>query len=86
MLYTLTRPPTRDPIGLEVWMRIGAECSTLNEGWLRFEPVTSYHVGSDTMLKNQLNQKLKLMAESPGYVVYSNKNIIYNVEPKDNIN
>ena len=44
MLYTLTRPLTRDPIGLEVWMRIGAEYSTLNEGWLRFEPVTS-HVG-----------------------------------------
>ena len=75
MLYTLTRPLTRDPIGLEVWMRIGAEYSTLNEGWLRFEPVTS-HVGSDTMSRNQLNQKLKLMIEAPRYVIYSNKSII----------
>ena len=41
MLYTLTRPLTRDSIGLEVWMRIGAEYYTLNKGWLRFEHVTS---------------------------------------------
>ena len=41
VIYSNT-PLTRDPIGLEVWMRIGAEYSTLNEGWLRFEPVTSY--------------------------------------------
>ena len=25
MLYTLTRPLTREPIGLEVWMSIGTE-------------------------------------------------------------
>ena len=71
MLYTLTRLLTRKPIGLEVWMRIGTEYSTLNERWLRFEPVTSCHVGSDTMSKNQLNQKFKLMVEAPGYVIYS---------------
>ena len=45
ILYTLTRPLTREPIGLEVWMRIGAEYSNLNEGWLRFKPVTSCHDG-----------------------------------------
>ena len=45
MLYTLTRPLTREPIELEGWMRIDTEYATLNEGWLRFEHVISYHVG-----------------------------------------
>ena len=43
MLYTLTCPLTREPIGLEVWIRTCAEYSTLNEGWLRFEPATFPH-------------------------------------------
>ena len=42
------------------------------EMWLKFDSVTSFHVGSDTMLRNQLNQKLILMVEAPGYVIYSN--------------
>ena len=50
----------------------GTKYSTLNEGWLRFELVTSCHIDSDTMSRNQLNQKLKLMVEAPGYVIYSN--------------
>ena len=50
MLYTLTRPLTREPIELEGWMRIDAEYSSLNEGWLKFELVTSCHISSDTML------------------------------------
>ena len=41
MLYTLTRLLTPELIGLEVWMRIGVEYFTLNEGLLRFELVTS---------------------------------------------
>ena len=45
MLYTLTIPLTREPIGLEVWIRIGAKYSTLYEGWLRFKLVTFCHVG-----------------------------------------
>ena len=43
----------------------GAKYSTLNEGWLRFKPVTFCHTGSDAMSRNQLNQKLKLMVEAP---------------------
>ena len=32
MLYTLTRPLIREPIGLEVWMHIRAEYSTIMRG------------------------------------------------------
>ena len=49
MLYTdLTRPLTQKPFRLEVWMQDktapidNAKCSTLNEGWLRFESVTIF--------------------------------------------
>ena len=42
-----------------------AEDSTLNEGWLRFELVTSCH----TMSRNQFNQKLKPIVEALGYVM-----------------
>ena len=40
------------------------------EKWLRFELVTSYHVGSNNMLRNQLNQKLKLMIDTPNSICY----------------
>ena len=45
MLYTLTLPLTRDPIRLEVWIRINAEYSTLMRGGSDSKPVTSCHVG-----------------------------------------
>ena len=54
-----------------------AKYSTLNEGWL-FESVTSCHVGSDTMSRNQLNQKLKLMVEVPIYsAIWPPDNLLY---------
>ena len=36
IVYSSTPLQSLDPIGLEVWMRIGVECSHLNENWLRF--------------------------------------------------
>ena len=33
---------------------------TLNGGWLRFEPVISCHIGSDTMLKTNSTKSLNL--------------------------
>ena len=32
-----------------------------------------FHVGSDTMSRNQFNQKLKLIVKAPGYVIYFNR-------------
>ena len=72
MLYTLTHPFTREPIGLEAWICIGVEYYILYEMWLKFKPVTYCSLASDTMSRNQLNQKLKLMVEAPGSVIYSN--------------
>ena len=54
----------------------GAKYSTFNERWLRFEFVISYHVGSDTISRNQLNQRLKLIVKALKYVTYSNIKLI----------
>ena len=61
-----------------IWSKLcisisGLEYFTLYEGWLRFESITSYYADSDTILKNQLNQKLKLIFQAPSYIIYSNK-------------
>ena len=61
ILYTLTRPLTREPIGIEVWMRISAEYFTLNEGWLRFETVTSCHVGFDTTSRDHITLNMNVL-------------------------
>ena len=75
-LYSYTPPHTR-----ALWARSvdaaqsfpipGVKYYTLNERWLKFEPVTSCHVGSDTMSWNQLSQKLILMVEASRYIIYS---------------
>ena len=64
MLYTLTRSLQERP--LEVWTQhklslyLTLNNSTLNERWLRFKFAISYHVGSNTMSKNQFKQKLNI--------------------------
>ena len=57
MLYTLTRLIIQELIGLKVWIRIGAEYSTLNEGLLRFKPVTSCHVDFLYHIKEPIQPK-----------------------------
>ena len=42
----------------QVFLIPDAKYSTLNEGCLGFEPVTSCHISPDIMSRNQLNQKL----------------------------
>ena len=39
--------------------------------------MTFCHIGPDTMSRNQFNQKLKLIVEAPGYVIYSNKLFVH---------
>ena len=60
IIYSYTPPHTR-AIGLEVWMRISAEYFTLNEGWLRFETVTSCHVGFDTMSRDHITLNMNVL-------------------------
>ena len=76
-ILTCTLTPSREPWAKSVdatqtLLIRGAKYSTLNEGWLRFEPMTSCHAGSDTMSRSQLNQKFKLMVDVSKYVIYSN--------------
>ena len=42
-------------------------------GLLRFEPEISQQKGSDTMFKNQISQKFKLIVEGLGISLYSNR-------------
>ena len=79
MFYILKYPLTQEFTGVEVWMRICAEYFTLNEEWLKFELVTSCHVGFNIMSKNHFNEKLKLMVEAEGYILYS-KRLNYNFQ------
>ena len=65
MLYTLTYPLT--PHTKALWVRSvdaaqghlipGVKDSTLNEGWLRFKPVTSCHASSDNHVKEPTQPK-----------------------------
>ena len=86
LLYTLTHPVTRESNKLEVWMRIGVECleyviyfnkysyfTLMMGGWdLNLWPLVKS--GSNTISRDQLNQKLKLMVKTSEYVIYS-KNV-----------
>ena len=42
------------------------------------------HIDYETKLKNQFKQKLKLMVKDPGYLIYSNKKIIYSFHKNNN--
>ena len=73
MLYTLTRPLTREPFGLPVWMQIAthtliipsAKYTTLNG----VVEIRTRDLLSCWRLipcqRNQLNQKFKLIVEAP---------------------
>ena len=71
MLYTLTRSLTREPIGLEVWMRTGDEYSTLNERCLRYESVTSCHVGFWYHQVTNSTKSLSTLVHSCPCVIFS---------------
>ena len=84
MLYTLIHPLTWDPYGLEVWMQYrpfisGAKCSTWDNWDSNLWPLVT--LASDTMSKDQLNQKFKPMVKAPGYVIYSLTFKDENIEP-----
>ena len=85
MLYILTRPLTREPFGLEVWMRhIPSSYLVRNillefEERLIFEPVSSSRWLLIPMSRNQFNQKLKLIVEAPRYIIYYNNFVIRTV-------
>ena len=56
---------TRSVDATQAFFILGAEYSTLNEGWLRFKPLPLVTSTSNSMSKNQLNQKLKPMISGP---------------------
>ena len=75
ILYSLTRP--QEPFELKVRIQhksysyLTLNISPLNEGsWLIFELMTSYYVGSDTILRNQFKKKLKFMVDNPRDIIY----------------
>ena len=78
MLYTLIRPLIREPFGLEVWMQHRPSLILVQNIHLNLKGSwDSNHdlfvtLAIDTMLRNQLNQKFKLIVEVPWYVIYSN--------------
>ena len=45
----------------------------------KIQTMTTFHISSDIILKNQFNQKLKLMVKVLRYVLYSNKLKAFNL-------